>query len=61
VCECNFFDKQVPGHLDYRTLAENRSQLACERIVITHMSEEMLAHLDDADLDAAADGAVITL
>ena len=61
VCECNFFDKQVPGHLDYRTLAEKRSHLGCERIVITHMSEEMLAHLDDAELDAAADGAVITL
>ena len=61
VCECNFFDKQVPGHLNYRTLAEKRSHLGCERIVITHMSEEMLAHLDDAELDAAADGAVITL
>jgi ribonuclease BN (tRNA processing enzyme) len=61
VCECNFFDTKAPGHLDYRTLVENRPQLACERIVITHMSEQMLAHLDDADLDAAADGAVIAL
>jgi ribonuclease BN (tRNA processing enzyme) len=61
VCECNFFDKQVPGHLDYRTLVAKRAQLGCERIVITHMSEEMLAHLDEADIDAATDGAVITL
>jgi ribonuclease BN (tRNA processing enzyme) len=61
VCECNFFDRKAPGHLDYRTLVEKRTQLACEQIVITHMSEEMLAHLDDADLDAAADGAVIAL
>lgn len=61
VCECNFYDRKAPGHLDYMTLMENRSQLRCERIVITHMSDEMLAHLDDGDLEAAADGAVITI
>jgi ribonuclease BN (tRNA processing enzyme) len=61
VCECNFFDKQVPGHLSYETLAAKRSQLACDRLVITHMSEAMLAHLDDIDAEAASDGAVIEL
>jgi ribonuclease BN (tRNA processing enzyme) len=61
VCECNFFDRNVPGHLSYRTLVEKRPQLGCARIVITHMSEEMLACLDDVDLEAAADGAVITI
>jgi ribonuclease BN (tRNA processing enzyme) len=61
VCECNFYDKNVPGHLDYQTLVEKRHQLGCERIVITHMSEDMLIHLDDSALEAAADGAVITL
>jgi len=61
ICECTFFDTTAPGHLNYRTLVAKRPQLACERIVITHMSEQMLAHLDDADLDAAADGAVIAL
>jgi ribonuclease BN (tRNA processing enzyme) len=61
VCECNSFDKHVPGHLDYRTLVTKRPRLGCERIVITHMSEEMLAHLDDVDVQAAADGAVIAL
>jgi hypothetical protein len=29
--------------------------------VITHMGEDMLAHLGDADLETAADGAVIAL
>jgi ribonuclease BN (tRNA processing enzyme) len=61
VCECNFFDKKVPGHLDYRTLTGKRAQLGCKRIVITHMSEDMLIHLDDSDLEAAADGTVIAL
>jgi ribonuclease BN (tRNA processing enzyme) len=61
VCECNFFDKKVPGHLDYRTLFERRSQLGCERIVITHMNAEMLARLDEVELEAAADGYTITI
>jgi ribonuclease BN (tRNA processing enzyme) len=61
VCECNFFDKNAPGHLDYQKLVEKRAQLGCERIVITHMSEDMLIHLDDSDLEAAADGTVIAL
>jgi len=61
VCEAYFFDTKVPYHLDYRTLAEKRGQLDCKRIVITHMSDDMLAHLDDADIEAASDGAVIAL
>jgi ribonuclease BN (tRNA processing enzyme) len=63
VCECNFFDTKAPGHLDYQTLMDHRSELQTERIVITHMSEEMLARLAGGDLEfeAAADGAVFSL
>jgi ribonuclease BN (tRNA processing enzyme) len=61
VCECNFFDTKVPGHLDYQTLTNKRPQLESERIVITHMGEDMLAHLGGVDLEAAADGAVISV
>ena len=59
VCECNFFDRKAPGHLDYETLIQRRSELECERIVITHMSEDMLDRLGTVQLEAAADGAVI--
>jgi len=61
VCECNFFDKQVPGHLDYRTLDSKHAQLGCERIVLTHMSDDMLVHVDEVQLETATDGAVIAL
>jgi ribonuclease BN (tRNA processing enzyme) len=61
VCECNFFERRGPGHMDYRTLAEKRSQLKCDRIVLTHMSEQMLGHLGDVEFEAASDGAVIAL
>ncbi|HET7049664.1 MAG TPA: MBL fold metallo-hydrolase [Solirubrobacteraceae bacterium] len=61
VCECNFFDKQVAGHLDYRTLDSKHAQLGCERIVLTHMSDDMLVHVDEVQLETATDGAVIAL
>lgn len=61
VCECNFFDKQVPYHLDYRTLAAHRDELSCRRLLITHMQDDMLARLGEADVEAASDGAVVTL
>ncbi len=59
VCECNYFDKHVPGHLDYRTLSEKRAQLGCEHLVLTHMSDDMLGRLDQVDAEAAADGMTI--
>jgi ribonuclease BN (tRNA processing enzyme) len=61
VCECNFFNTKAPGHLDYGTLIEHRPKLGCERIVITHMSDEMLSHVGEVELETASDGAVIDI
>ena len=47
VCEGYFFDKRVPYHLDYMTLEEHRSELSCTRLIITHMSQDMLDHAGD--------------
>jgi ribonuclease BN (tRNA processing enzyme) len=61
VCECNFFDKKVPGHLDFKTLSAQLPRLECERLVITHMSDQMLARVAEIDVQAASDGLVIEL
>jgi ribonuclease BN (tRNA processing enzyme) len=61
ICECNFFGERVRGHMDYGTLLSRRPQLECERLVITHMGEEMLGHLDELELEAADDGLVVTM
>jgi ribonuclease BN (tRNA processing enzyme) len=61
VCECNFFDGRGFGHLDYHTLLRHRDALQCERIVLTHMSEEMLDRLDQVEFETAADGTTLTL
>ena len=59
VCECQEYDRRVPGHLDYQTLSERRGELGCQRLVITHLGDSMLARIDELDVEAAVDGLAI--
>lgn len=61
ICECNYFDEEVPGHLNYRTLVEHRSELDCKRLVLTHMGDDMLERLGQVEFEAAADGLTIAV
>ena len=61
ICECNQFDREVPGHLSYRTLQAKRSELRCERLVLTHLGQSPIDHLDEIEFETASDGAVIEL
>ena len=61
ICESYFYEKQVPFHLDYVTLMQHRRELDCKRIVLTHMSADMLSHLPDLEVQAAYDGLEIIL
>jgi ribonuclease BN (tRNA processing enzyme) len=61
ICECNFFDKKAPAHLDYETLMQNRDRLRTRRIVLTHMSEVMLARAREVEPEMAYDGAVVDI
>jgi len=59
VCEAYAFDRRVKYHLDYRTLAEQRGRLGCRRLVLTHMSDDMLARLPLPGVESAEDGMVL--
>lgn len=61
ICEAYFFEKSVRYHLDYRTLMEHREELGCERLVLTHMSKDMLLRREEADAELAEDGKCIVL
>ena len=56
ICECNHFEKTGGHHLDYETLMQHRAELGCRRLVLTHMSDEMLEQIHSLDTEGAADG-----
>lgn len=61
VCEAYFFAKKIKYHLDYQTLRENRHRLDCPRVVLTHMSTDMLRRRSEADVECAEDGKIVVL
>ena len=56
ICEAYFYDKKMKNHLDYQTLLSHRSELGCRRLMITHMSVDMLNRLDTLEIEYAEDG-----
>lgn len=61
ICEAYFFEKKIKYHTDYRTLMEHRVQLGCRRLILTHMSHDMLQRLGEVEVDWAEDGGIVVL
>ena len=61
IAEAYFYEKMVPYHLDYRTLAEKSAGLGIRRTVITHMSTDMLSKTGLVECDVADDGKIMEL
>lgn len=61
ICEATFFEREDPGHLSYRALMAHRAELDCERVVLTHLGAETLAHLGELELEYATDGMTLVV
>jgi ribonuclease BN (tRNA processing enzyme) len=61
VCEAYFFEKKIKYHLDYRTLRDQRERLGCRRLILTHMSQDMLDRLAESEIESATDGQIVIL
>ena len=61
VSECYVYDRKVRNHLDYKTIEQNLARIAAKRLVLTHMSEDMLARRADVPHTCARDGLKIKL
>jgi len=61
ICECNFYDLEIKGHLSYQTVKAYRQQLSCKHLLLTHFGEDMLAKIDKIDIDYAMDGKKLVL
>jgi ribonuclease BN (tRNA processing enzyme) len=61
ICEAYYFEKKIKYHLSYQTLMEQRKKLDCRRLVLYHMSEDMLQRLQGFEVEWAEDGKRIIL
>ena len=59
ICEAWSLRPRAPVHLDIETLRARRADLDCERIMLTHMGDEVLAALPIEGFEAAEDGMVV--
>ncbi len=61
ICECNFYDKDGPSHVSYRTLEKHFSELHTRRLVLTHLGDEMLAHAHELPTECLTDGQILSI
>jgi ribonuclease BN (tRNA processing enzyme) len=61
IAEAYFREKAIFTHLSLNTIEANLDQLRPRRLILTHMSDDMLGHPDRSLYEAAEDGMVITI
>ena len=61
VAEAYFFDKKIRFHLDYATLLAHLPAIDAKRVIVTHMSPDMLARRGTLACEAAEDGMVVSV
>ena len=61
ICECNFFDLQVKGHMNYLELESHLPEFSCKRILLTHFDQQMLDKLNEVRLECLSDGMELVL
>jgi ribonuclease BN (tRNA processing enzyme) len=61
IAECYFYARPITGHLTYEAIAGRVRAAGAKRVILTHMSAEMLAHRADIPEECAADGMVVEL
>jgi ribonuclease BN (tRNA processing enzyme) len=59
ICEAYYYDREVKNHLSLKTLEEHLPEITPKKLVLTHMSEDMLSRLDTLAHTAASDGMVL--
>ena len=61
IAEAYYRDKNIPYHLRLADIQAHQDQLTARRIVLTHMSADMLAARHETALDQAYDGLTISI
>jgi len=59
IAEAYYYDKIVKNHLSLKTLEAHLPEINAKRLVLTHMSDDMLGRLDELPFAAAEDSMVV--
>jgi len=61
IAEAYYYDKAVKNHLSLKTLEAHLAEIKPKRLVLTHLSDDMLGRLDTLGYTVASDGMVVEL
>jgi ribonuclease BN (tRNA processing enzyme) len=59
ICECYMYEKPRKSHMTLAALREQLPRIGPKRVVLTHLSEDMLARMPDVEFDCAVDGLLL--
>jgi len=59
ICECYYFDKPVRAHMALSVLQQHLPAIGAKRVILTHMSEDMLGRPGDVGYETAEDGKIV--
>jgi ribonuclease BN (tRNA processing enzyme) len=59
ICECYTRDKPIPTHMSLASLERRLDQIRPKKLVLTHMSADMLARRGDVPYTTAEDGMIV--
>jgi ribonuclease BN (tRNA processing enzyme) len=59
IAEAYTFERTVRNHLNLKTLEAHLAEIAPKRLILTHMSDDVLSRLDGLDHTAAHDGLIV--
>jgi ribonuclease BN (tRNA processing enzyme) len=61
ICEAYFYDRIVKNHLSLKTLEQHLPRIQPKRLILTHMSDDMLAREGTLAYELASDGMTVEL
>jgi ribonuclease BN (tRNA processing enzyme) len=61
ITEAYYYDKVVKNHLSLKTLEAHLAEIKPKRLILTHMSDDMLGRLETLDYTAASDGMIVEI
>ncbi len=59
IAEAYFFERKIKFHLDLATLIEKLPLIQTKRLILTHMSEDLLSRVGQLPLETAEDGKIV--